>query len=169
MDKRQAQREYKRLIADALSNPPKRGEKHHIIPRSHGGSNGKDNLVLLSYRDHLMAHWYLWLIHRDKEMAYAFLGMMGKRPTTNKLPESVLAQYERDKKKAAKKTAGRNNPAYGKPRAKGAGKPVRAVTNLETGETWESLVACSKDLGIKKQSLISRIQRKTHNGIWQYA
>jgi hypothetical protein len=47
-------------------------EKHHIIPRSMGGSNSKDNIVSLTAREHFVAHWLLWRIHRNKEMAFAF-------------------------------------------------------------------------------------------------
>lgn len=34
-------------------------ERHHIIPRSMGGSNAKANTVKLSYRKHFLAHWLL--------------------------------------------------------------------------------------------------------------
>lgn len=47
-------------------------EKHHIVPRSMGGSNDKDNIVSLTAREHFIAHWLLWRIHRNNEMAYAF-------------------------------------------------------------------------------------------------
>jgi hypothetical protein len=47
-------------------------EKHHIIPRSMGGSNSKDNIVSLTAREHFVAHWLLWRIHRNREMACAF-------------------------------------------------------------------------------------------------
>jgi hypothetical protein len=50
-------------------------EKHHIIPRSMGGSNDKDNIVSLTAREHFVAHWLLWRIHRNKEMAFAFACM----------------------------------------------------------------------------------------------
>ena len=47
-------------------------EKHHIIPKSHGGNNDKDNLIFLTAREHFIAHWFLWRIHRDSKMAFAF-------------------------------------------------------------------------------------------------
>lgn len=34
-------------------------ENHHIYPKSLGGKNTKDNLVLLSYREHYICHWLL--------------------------------------------------------------------------------------------------------------
>jgi len=34
-------------------------EKHHIIPRSLGGNNDKENLVVLTAREHFICHWLL--------------------------------------------------------------------------------------------------------------
>lgn len=34
-------------------------EKHHIIPKSLGGSNESNNLVLLTAREHYLCHWLL--------------------------------------------------------------------------------------------------------------
>ncbi len=54
-------------------------EKHHIIPRSMGGSDSKDNIVSLTAREHFVAHWLLWRIHRNKEMACAFSMMANSK------------------------------------------------------------------------------------------
>jgi hypothetical protein len=35
-------------------------EMHHIVPRSLGGSDDKDNLIKLTPRQHYIAHWMLW-------------------------------------------------------------------------------------------------------------
>jgi hypothetical protein len=37
---------------------------HHIIPKHAGGSNDSDNLVELTIREHILAHYCLWKIHR---------------------------------------------------------------------------------------------------------
>lgn len=34
-------------------------EKHHIVPRSMGGTNEKSNIVKLTFRKHFLAHWLL--------------------------------------------------------------------------------------------------------------
>ena len=34
-------------------------EKHHIIPKSLGGNNSKDNLAILTAREHFICHWLL--------------------------------------------------------------------------------------------------------------
>ncbi len=50
-------------------------ERHHIIPKSLGGEDSACNLVYLSARAHLVAHWLLFKIHRNESMARAFYGM----------------------------------------------------------------------------------------------
>lgn len=50
-------------------------EQHHIIPVSIGGTNEESNLIKLTAREHFLAHWLLWRIHRNRQMAYAFWRM----------------------------------------------------------------------------------------------
>ncbi len=51
-------------------------EKHHIIPRSFGGSDDKDNIAVLTAREHYIAHWLLWKMKFSQpysgKMAHAF-------------------------------------------------------------------------------------------------
>lgn len=51
-------------------------EKHHIIPKSLGGSNKKDNIILLTARQHYVAHWLLWKAYKGS-MTTAFNYMSG--------------------------------------------------------------------------------------------
>lgn len=50
-------------------------DSHHITPRSLGGSNSKENLILLTPKEHFIAHYLLWRIHRNRPMATAFFAM----------------------------------------------------------------------------------------------
>ncbi len=56
-----------------------RGEWHHILPRSMGGSDDKSNLVKLTYREHFIAHILLYKIHKNRQMAFA----LGRMKTLN--------------------------------------------------------------------------------------
>lgn len=50
-------------------------EKHHIKPRSLGGDNSKENLVLLTAREHFLAHYLLCKFTKGedkKKMVWAF-------------------------------------------------------------------------------------------------
>lgn len=53
-------------------------EKHHIIPRSLGGDNSKENLVRLTAREHFVCHLLLIKMmdsDRQRKMIYAFTAM----------------------------------------------------------------------------------------------
>lgn len=45
-------------------------ELHHIVPRCLGGDNSPENLVLLTAREHILAHYLLCRIYRDDKAAY---------------------------------------------------------------------------------------------------
>ncbi len=68
------QKHYEQLIAKHGSQDKPEGysERHHIVPKSMGGSNDDDNLVYLSAKAHFVAHHLLWRWHRNSSMAYAF-------------------------------------------------------------------------------------------------
>jgi hypothetical protein len=56
-------------------------ERHHIKPRSLGGSDKKSNVVLLTYREHFLAHWLLTKIFKGlalRKMQHAFFRMSQK-------------------------------------------------------------------------------------------
>lgn len=70
------QNQYTALIKSAQLNPfSGYTDKHHIIPQSMGGTNDIDNLVLLSAKQHFVAHHLLYKIHRNREMTNAFFLM----------------------------------------------------------------------------------------------
>ena len=60
-------------------------EKHHIIPKSLGGNNSKDNLVILTAKEHFICHLLLTKMTEGKDnqkMLYAAWAMSNqKRPT----------------------------------------------------------------------------------------
>lgn len=39
--------------------------RHHIIPRHSGGDNSPENLTFLTQREHKIAHFLLWKIHKN--------------------------------------------------------------------------------------------------------
>lgn len=48
------------------------GENHHIVPRSMGGSNRKENIIRLTARMHYLAHLFLWRAFRNRSMCFSF-------------------------------------------------------------------------------------------------
>lgn len=57
---------------------------HHIIPKSFGGKNSKDNLIRLSYSDHLFAHSLLARIYAGVMWSALFMMLNCKKKYTNK-------------------------------------------------------------------------------------
>lgn len=59
------ERIYREFIADRKGKPTPIGyvERHHITPRSHGGSDAPDNIIELSAGDHFFAHLLLAKMH----------------------------------------------------------------------------------------------------------
>jgi hypothetical protein len=112
-------------------------ESHHIIPKSLGGSNTKNNLVNLTAREHYIAHLLLTKITSGKDrnkMLFAFLAMdrisVGKR-YKSKLFEKLrieaaqcIGNKNKENTEAHKRisktrielglAAGINNPMYGR-------------------------------------------------------
>jgi hypothetical protein len=74
------QKIYNDLIEKRKKQPYTKGysEKHHIIPKSLGGSDDKDNLVLLTAKEHYIAHALLYFIDNDKgERDFFFIYSIG--------------------------------------------------------------------------------------------
>jgi hypothetical protein len=90
-------------------------ESHHIIPKSLGGSNEKSNLILLTPREHYIAHWLLYKMHTGKDkakMAYAFFKMCSNNK--NQQREFNSSIYVFRKKIMETSCSGENHPCYGK-------------------------------------------------------
>jgi hypothetical protein len=80
-------------------------EKHHILPRSLGGSDRKENLVYLSAREHFVCHWLLFKMTTDQEkskMANAWFRMCQKNEFQSR---NTSKNYE-----SARKAFSEHNP-----------------------------------------------------------
>lgn len=80
---------YKKIYTDFISDRLTKQsiddyfEIHHIIPRSYGGTNDKDNLIKLTAKDHFFAHILLAKIYKGK-MIFALNMMCKTRETTHR-------------------------------------------------------------------------------------
>jgi hypothetical protein len=94
-------------------------EGHHIIPKSKGGlgySNrpkNNSNIVLLTAREHFLAHWLLWRIYRDRSTALAFHKMM----SINKLQKRAKSARGYEEARLAFSKTNKGN-SYGKGQVK---------------------------------------------------
>jgi hypothetical protein len=69
-------------------------EIHHIIPKSLGGEDIEENKIKLTPREHFLAHWLLWRIHRNREMSFAFFSMCQYRKGNRKQFKISARGYE---------------------------------------------------------------------------
>jgi len=78
-------------------------EKHHIIPKSLGGSNHPSNIVVLTAREHFICHWLLTKMVTEsnkRKMIYAWWAMANqKRPDQIRYKVSGR-KYQRIKEQA---------------------------------------------------------------------
>jgi hypothetical protein len=85
---------YSKVYFSTIEKAVKRGwkkalgrERHHIIPRSLGGSDDKSNLVYLTCREHFLCHWMLVKMTQGEarnKMLYALMGMRAENEHQNR-------------------------------------------------------------------------------------
>jgi hypothetical protein len=71
-------------------------EQHHIIPVSCGGSNRLSNLILLTAREHFLAHWILVYATKSPQLIQAFHRMChsgSKYKVTSRTYETMKKYY----------------------------------------------------------------------------
>jgi len=52
-------------------------QRHRILPRHQGGTYEESNCTYLTRRQHIIAHWLLWKIHRHEGDLFAWKFMIG--------------------------------------------------------------------------------------------
>lgn len=81
-------------------------EKHHIQPRSLGGTDDKNNLVDLTAREHFICHWLLTKMYTGEakaKMIYALNGMKRSNTFAQRYETKITARvYENLKKEFSK-------------------------------------------------------------------
>lgn len=105
-DVRNYQKEYELLISSAHKRNLDVGyyEKHHILPRSMGGTDEASNIVHLTPKEHLIAHYLLWKIYEDIKLLRAFVLMSGQKnkTLTDEELETISDDYAKAKEEYSK-------------------------------------------------------------------
>jgi len=77
-------------------------EGHHIIPKWMGGTGNSSrpknnpNIVLLTAREHFLAHWLLWRIHRNRPSSLAFHKMISCNKNQTRIISSRAYEEARE-------------------------------------------------------------------------
>lgn len=115
-------------------------ENHHIIPRSLGGTNQKENLVKLTGREHFICHWLLTKmtegIPRGK-MSFALNSMMNRfnKNMERYVPSSRVYESLRKQLSDAHKQLGRSPEHKAAISAAHTGKIVSTETRQKMSES----------------------------------
>lgn len=71
---------------------------HHILPRSLGGDDSSDNLVILTPREHFVIHHLLWKMHGGKmAVAFRFMCLNMDNTINSRTYEKLRAQVASDR------------------------------------------------------------------------
>jgi len=106
-------------------------EIHHIVPRSVGGTNEADNLVMLSGREHFIAHMLLWKIY-PKVPALAYAAMMMSNRAISKVNSYLYEALKQDfAKKVSEKRRGKSYKDL-------VGQKFTKLTVVELADFYES-------------------------------
>jgi hypothetical protein len=111
---------YNNIIANAKKRNVINGfcEKHHIIPKSVGGTDEESNMVILTYKEHYVAHHLLTKMFDDKDsqrkMWTAFFFMHIGRDKEIKTNRSYVVAKRKMAEGKSILNSGEGNPMYGK-------------------------------------------------------
>lgn len=110
---------YEQLIESARCNTGsgEYKELHHIVPLCIGGSNDNSNKVLLSARQHFIAHWLLYKAYKTSSLVHAWHSMcrIGRGQEARRI-NSRYFKYAKEQRAAvlSKTKVGSNNHFFGK-------------------------------------------------------
>lgn len=80
-------------------------EKHHIIPKCMYGTNDKNNLVILTAREHYLAHWLLLKTHPKHNGLIFALNIMAITKKDKRKLKITSKEYEKIKELQSKITS----------------------------------------------------------------
>jgi NUMOD3 motif len=160
---------YYRIVSRAQTRekPNTYTEKHHIIPKSLGGSNSKDNLAILTAREHFICHHLLTKMLTDPEskrkMIFAFYFMCHKSRLTKGRYKPTARLFESIKIKRSESMKG--SKLSPETRAK--------ISDANTGKRgripWNKGVSYPRNVPVPKEHLqIMTIKaHQTPNAPWK--
>ena len=85
-------------------------ECHHIIPKHMNGSNDEDNLVLLTFREHVITHFLLWKIYAKPQDLLAYKMRSGQKEEAQRLRSKLGVFANRNGGKGFTNFSNEKNP-----------------------------------------------------------
>jgi hypothetical protein len=166
---------YNIINASKASPPIGYTEKHHIVPKSLGGSNDLSNLVRLTARQHYVCHLLLTKMlpksHHQKKLLHAFSAFLMRASPTNQREKITSKQYEM-LRKARSESAKGHKPNLGHKRTIESKKnqsntmkqkyasekhPLHGLTYEQKYGPEEAQARCNKLKGPRGPRLVKRL------------
>lgn len=149
---------YYSIVNNATTRDALKGysEKHHIIPKSIGGSNSKENLVVLSAREHFVCHLLLTkMLSGDakKKMIYAFWQLSNQKNLKQQRYSPSSKTYE-----IARKMFAENHSANMK-----QNHPLKNEDNKRKHQIGVDLRGPTSVKGVKRSE---SMKEKMRNRVW---
>ena len=141
-------------------------EKHHIIPVCLGGTNNKENIAILTAREHYVAHYLLCKIHPANSKLAKGLWFMSHQNTAGMLIRKYKVTswaYEHARLRCSKAMKGYHHTE--ETRNKMTGNKHTTESNLLFAEVQKELIAKEKLLGIDRSDRINYAGSWWNNGI----
>lgn len=138
-------------------------EKHHIIPKSLGGNDAKENLVLLTSREHFVCHWLLYKFSKGPnkaKMAHAWFMMCSTNNKNQKRHKTTSRIYELAR--LAKCTAEVLETTRKKQSQSQKGKTIPLETRQKISATTKGRAKSEKHRNNLSKSLKGRKKTKEH-------
>jgi len=131
---------YDNLILDARVNPKSDDykETHHIIPKCLGGSDLPENLVRLTARQHYLAHWLLYKIHRTSSLVHAWHNMsrVGRGQYARAINSHLFEYCKKERRKHLRQQySGTGNNFYGKTHSQ---ETKLRLSEIHTGKVYKT-------------------------------
>jgi len=131
---------YNSIIANARfrQTPEIYTEKHHIVPKSLGGCNHPDNIVVLTAREHFVCHWLLTKmvpVEDKQKMIYAWWAMANQ-----KRPDQIRYKITGRKYQIVKEHAIKNHKSY-RHNKDARNKLSKARKGLKFSEEWKTAMS----------------------------
>jgi len=146
-------------------------EKHHIIPKCLGGDNKKNNIVLLTAKEHYLVHYILIKIYPENEkLIYAFWMMCNGSKTGRFIPSSK--SYDHAKKLFSKNMRGKKSPMKNKKHSEGSKLKMSIATKnrLKENNVWKGKIhskesRLKQSVSAKNRNISEKMELQRREGI----
>lgn len=131
---------YEDLILEAKTNPKLDDykESHHIIPCCMGGDDSKENLVLLTARQHYLAHWLLYKMYKTSSLVHAWHSMsrIGVGQGDRSINSHLFEYCKKERSKILSiQYSGEGNNFYGK---RHSAETKQKLSNIHSGKNYRT-------------------------------